>query len=340
MGCNPSLFYGEWTWWSTVPCGVGPENTFAPSTVQEWSASSILRTTTAAIGGGVDAFSVQVRFQQSDVPELESAYSSFFGTRDSIFPTTTGSTQGATGSQTPAPQSNGLSKGAQTGIGVSVAIVVLATALIGACLFYRHKRGQKRARPTVGEDRNPDAVDNTIHGLYAKAELDATNQQRAAAHPGIGQNLSVYPAAELEAGNYATRAYQHSEPQVAQPAPVAELDAIPEIDTNTASHSGQPTQPLPQRWEHQEPSSASATHPEASLGPPTAILSIDGATDALGPSTTPKNAADEDEDEDEEVLRRRIQRIKAERERLDRINELAQLEDELERKLLTRRNPG
>jgi hypothetical protein len=330
--------------WSTVPCGVGFENTFAPSTVQEWSASSILRTTTAAIGGGVDAFSVQVRFQQSDVSELESAYSSFFGTRDSIFPTTTGSkqrsTQGATGSQTLAPQSNGLSKGAQTGIGVSVAIVVLATALIGACLFYRYNRGQKRARPTVGEDRNPDAVDNTIHGLYAKAELDATNQQRAAAHPGIGQNLSVYPAAELEAGNYATRAYQHSEPQAAQPEPVAELDAIPEIDTNTASHSGQPTQPLPQRWEHQEPSSASAAHPEASLGPATAILSIAGATDAPGPSTTPKNAADENEGENEEVLRHRIQRIKAERERLDRINELAQLEDELERKLLTRRNPG
>jgi hypothetical protein len=50
-----------------------------------------------------------------------------------------------------------------------------------------------------------------------------------------------------------------------------------------------------------------------------------------------QNPATTEEDESEEALQRRIQRVKTERERLAKIDELSKLEEELERKLAAKR---
>jgi len=307
MSCNPSSLYSHWQWWTTVPCGVGGTNTFGPSNVQEWSSTSLLGTTTAGAGGGVDAFSVQVRFQSTDIPVLASAYFSFFSSTDSIFPTTaitnlpSQSTYEATVTVTAAStaQPHGLSTGAKAGIGVAVTIMVLSMGLIGAYLFFRRRKVQQRTAATVNVDRN-------LHGMYTKPEL--------------------------EAGDYsAKKTYQNPETQVA------------ELEANSTIPPYQQTQTLPQSREHRESTTASAADPEASsssLQSPNMTLLGENSTDAPAPAPSTMNPSSVNEDENEESLRRRIQRIKDERQRLGRINELAKLEDELERKLLAKRDPG
>lgn len=305
MSCNPSSLYSQWPWWTTVPCGTGTPNTFGPSNVQEWSSASLLGTTTAMTGGGVDAFSVQVRFQNTDIPMLASAYFSFFSSADPIFPTTTitnlptQSTHEATVTVTTVAtfQHHGLSTGAQAGIGVAVTIIVIALILIGAYLFFRRRKARQLAAATVN-------VDCGFQGLHTKPELEAGD-------------------------NSAKKKYQIPETQIA------------ELGANSNTPLGEQTQILPRSREHQESATTSAADPEtpsSSLQSPNAALLAANSADAPAPATSAMNPSSEEESE--ESLRHRIQRVKEERQRLGRINELAKLEDELERRLLAKREPG
>src|SRR5947199_361219 len=81
-----------------------PDSAFPPW----WSTYSCASSFTPGWAGGVNAFSVQVRFQSSDLAAF---------TKAAISPTTVTDTTTA------------LSTGAQAGIGVAVAIVVLALLL-------------------------------------------------------------------------------------------------------------------------------------------------------------------------------------------------------------------
>ena len=177
MTCNPSALLQEWPWWSTLPCGVGPLNTFPGSTVvQEWSSTSQLGSITVGNRGGVDAFSVQVRFQSTDIPTLSSAYLSFFSSPNTLFQTSTNpsfltqppsATNGrVTITTTSVPQSQGLPIGAKAGIGVAVAIALVALLLLGAFVYLR--RGQRKPAPMETMRKSIDA-----HGPYMKPELEA-----------------------------------------------------------------------------------------------------------------------------------------------------------------------
>ena len=119
---------------------------------------------------------------------------------------------------------------------------------------------------------------------------------------------------------------------------------IAELDVNSNTPLGEQTQILPRSREHQESATTSAAAPEtpsSSLQSPNAALLTANSADAPAPTTSAMNPSSEKEEESEESLRHRIQRVKEERQRLGRINELAKLEDELEsRGFSAKREPG
>src|SRR5262249_37904195 len=103
--------------------------------------------------GGVNAFSVQIRFQATD------------------FASTTTSNSNSTGAITDA-QPPGLSTGAKAGIGVGVAIGVLALLLLGALLLGALLLRRRKRKPKT--DQTP-VTDQTPYGIDTKQELDGTS---------------------------------------------------------------------------------------------------------------------------------------------------------------------
>jgi LPXTG-motif cell wall-anchored protein len=144
------VFY---TWWSTYSCGSPVSAGQLSTTIQEYSSRSLIGLFTPTNARGVNAFSVQVRFQSSDFPT---------STKTSTTPPT------VTVTTTILSQPQGLSTGAQAGIGVAVAIVVFALLLLGAFLYFRRRRRQRQPAPT-----EPPRSDYDTRGLYTKPELEA-----------------------------------------------------------------------------------------------------------------------------------------------------------------------
>lgn len=140
-------------WWSTYSCASSVSDGQLSTTILEYSSSSLIGFLTPTAGGGVNAFSVQVRFQSSDFPT---------STKTSTTPST------VTVTITAPPQPQGLSTGARAGIGVAVAIIVLALLLLGAFLYFLRRRRQRQPAPT-----EPPRPDYDTHGLYTKPELEA-----------------------------------------------------------------------------------------------------------------------------------------------------------------------
>jgi LPXTG-motif cell wall-anchored protein len=161
-----SVFY---QWWNTYSCGSPVSAGQLSTTIQEYSSSSLIGLFTPTGVGGVNAFSVQVRFQSSDFPT---------STKTSATPPT------VTVTTTAPSQPQGLSTGAQAGIGVAVAIVVLALLLLGAFLYFRRRR---QRQPALTE---PPRSDYDTHGLYTKPELEADDVPKnkpPAAEPQIAE---------------------------------------------------------------------------------------------------------------------------------------------------------
>jgi hypothetical protein len=162
--------YVFYTWWSTYSCGSPVSTGQLSTTIQEYSSSSLIGFFTPTGAGGVNAFSVQVRFQSSDFPT---------STKTSTTPPT------FTVTPTVPSQHQGLSTGAKAGIGVVVAIVVLALLLLGAFLYFRHRQRQRHPAPT-----EPPRSDYDAYGLYTKPELEADNipkNKPPAAEPQIAE---------------------------------------------------------------------------------------------------------------------------------------------------------
>jgi hypothetical protein len=184
--------------------------------------------------------------------------------------------------------------------GIGVAVAIIVIALILIGVYLFRRR---KARQLAAATVN---VDCGFQGLHTKPELEAGD-------------------------NSAKKMYQIPKTQIA------------ELGANSNIPLGEQTQILPRSREHQESATTSAADPETpspSLQSPNAALLTANSAGAPAPATSGMNPSSEEEEESEESLRHRIQRVKEERQRLGRINELAKLEDELERRLLAKREPG
>lgn len=91
--------------------------------------------------------------------------------------------------------SQGLSTGAQAGIGVAAACVLILLVILGAYLcMHRHKR-QKSATETTHVDRD-------VPGLYMKPELEAPTTSNQVSQAGVAEldaPMGAARRAELEA---------------------------------------------------------------------------------------------------------------------------------------------
>ena len=220
------------------------------------------------------------------------------------FVSTTNSNPHATGPVTPSlsitssatgsvTQSPSLSTGAKAGIGVGVAIGVLALLLLGALLIRRRRRKPRTDQTPVTEQ--------TPYGIDTKQELDGTS--------------------------YATPKVKDVSP------PVAEVDAAePHTQANLAS-----TEPSPLVAPHARsedavelPSLAASRVVNSSVAYPQELA--DAVPETRSAVSAPHEARLR-EVEGEHDIQQQIKRIREEKERLTRINELERLEAELQERL-------
>jgi hypothetical protein len=134
-------------------------------------------------GAGINAYSVQIRWQITDRETTTTSSGPPASTPGS--PNTASSTSSITTSPTPSPSQSGISTGAAIGIGVSIPIIFFAI-LFGLFVFWRKRRSKSLPAPaaTVADPTNPP---------WWKPELDAEGK---AIKPYEARELQ--PAAELD----------------------------------------------------------------------------------------------------------------------------------------------
>jgi hypothetical protein len=113
--------------------------------------------------GGLNAFSVQVRFQSTDAAVFSAALYGLSSPAASPTVSPTVSAKISTPAISSSNKDRGLSVGARAGVGISVALVVIAL-ILGAFLLYR----RRKARPSTSSN-----AEHGAHGLYLKPELDS-----------------------------------------------------------------------------------------------------------------------------------------------------------------------
>ncbi|KAI2633158.1 hypothetical protein GGS26DRAFT_69103 [Hypomontagnella submonticulosa] len=145
-----SEIHSVYTWQSTLGCAFSfTGNWSATVTIIDAQGSTTIDTSLRDNGGAIGAYSVQVRFQESDLTTTASSSSS------SISPINaqtapTGSAPSETPSA-PASSSGGLSSGAAAGIGVGCAVAAIGLAAVAIFLFLRkRKRRLAEAQPLTG----------------------------------------------------------------------------------------------------------------------------------------------------------------------------------------------
>jgi hypothetical protein len=140
-----------------------------------WSAGAIAttqsNTLTSAYTFNVNAYSVQVRFQQTDQAVLSAASA---GSTSSSSSSSNSSTS-AQNTSTSGVSSHKLSVGAQAGIGVSVAVFILALVALGACLVLRRRKHRNKNGPleNMAYKNGPQYVHP---GMYGQQELEASQR--------------------------------------------------------------------------------------------------------------------------------------------------------------------
>lgn len=113
---------------------------------------------------GPNAYSVQVRWQQSDLQPVTTTPTSSAAQTSS---------SGAVSSSSSSSSNNGLSTGAKAAIGVVIPIVVVAAAIIGALIYRRKKKTTRTNQPVQNtyEQSKPE-----LSGTSAFAQRETTIQ--------------------------------------------------------------------------------------------------------------------------------------------------------------------
>ena len=281
------------------------------------ASSTFLSTTTLASSNAIEAVPLIVMWQSSDLSLLgQNTGSGITTTTPSSFRTqsTPSPTPTPTGSGGGPSVSSGLSSGAKAGI--SIAIVVFFVALLLTIFFYFRRRG-KRAEAEVAEFQEKPLKPNTheltttanTHELLTKHNLPEMNEQESG-------KLAFVPL------GFAARESQ-----------VHELDP----NSRITSLSSDDVFPSPQEL---------AT-PQLSRKPVSRIVhntESNAASSANFPAAEADKAgierAAENENEEQKLklLKDRIERIREEKLRLSRIQELESLEDQTKREILESQN--
>ncbi|PMD22231.1 hypothetical protein NA56DRAFT_97492 [Hyaloscypha hepaticicola] len=267
-----------------------------PTTLDLYTAGSISGSYTAAFGG-VNAFSVQIRFQATD------------------FVSTTSSNPHATGAVTDA-QSPSLSTGAKAGIGVGVVIGVLALLLLGALLL--RQRGRKPK------------TEQTQYGMDTKQELDGTSY----ATPKV-KDVSP-PVVELDALEpYPDFTYSQPGTRIRDPIASGSFPAggaEPHTQANLTS-----TEPSPLVVPHARSEDAVELPRQVASREVNSSVAYSQELAGAMPETRSAASAPHEarlrEVEGEHDIQQQLKRIREEKERLTRINELERLEAELQERL-------
>jgi hypothetical protein len=201
----------EFAWYSTYSCTSVIANLV--TTIGEYSSGSLQTSyTISAVSsgddGGLNAFSVQVRFQSTDFqPTSTPPITPPPKTLPATVTVTTTSAAGASG---------GLSGGARAGVGVGVVIIVLALALLGALLYLHRQRQRVLMQPA---EPRVDAYDTA-----ARPELESGGilRESPAAYP-YHQPDAMKPVSPPAMPDAASQLYMES-----QYAPAAaEMSAVP-----------------------------------------------------------------------------------------------------------------
>jgi MYXO-CTERM domain-containing protein len=192
-------------------------------------------------------------------------------------------------------QSPGLSTGAKAGIGVGVAIGVLTLLLLGALLLWRRRRKPKT-------DQTP-VTHQTPYGVDTKQELDGTS--------------------------YATPRVKNTSP------PVTELEASEAHSDLTSSQPGtRILDPIASDAQFEDaaklPGLAASSEINSSFTDPQEPA--DAVPETQSTASAPHEVRLREVDEEHDI-RQQIKRIRTEKERLARIDELERLEAELQERL-------
>ncbi|KAI9767711.1 MAG: hypothetical protein M1839_004372 [Geoglossum umbratile] len=296
IGYTCGTYYG-YPWICTSPYIGNPQTTLDLYTAGTKSGSY------TAVFGGVNAFSVQIRFQATD------------------FVSTTNSNLHTTGAATDA-QSSGLSTGAKAGIGVSVAIGILALLLLGALLLMRRQRKPKADQAPVTEQ--------TPYGVDTKQELDGTSYATRTIK-GVSP-----PVVELDASE-AHSNFTSSQPGTRIQDPITSSSfATGGAETQTQANLTS-IEPSPLVTPHaQSEDTVELPGPAASREVNSSVADSQELADAVLEMRSAVSAPHDarlTEVEGEHDIRQQIKRLREEKERLTRINELERLEAELQRRL-------
>ncbi len=145
---------------------------------------------------GINAFGVRIRYASSDFASTASSTSSTAApientkkpatgsTGTSAASTRTGAADNADGNNTDSTTKHGLSAGAKAGIGIGVALGVLALVGAGVFFFYRRRRAAAAGGVAGGPGPDGGAGANPETGFYAKVpqEADSSPAPTSTAH--------------------------------------------------------------------------------------------------------------------------------------------------------------
>ncbi len=271
-----------------------------------WNSGTKLGTSFTTSIGGANAFAVQIRFRATPTP-----------ISSSINPKTTATVTGVDlpVSSTSNAHSHGLSSGAKAGIGVGVTIGLLASLFIlGALLLRRRRRRPEKQNPTV--DRSP-GIDTMPYGIFTKQELDGTSRENGA------MNHASTHRAELDGTEFPGNMV-HLEPGTrTRPLPVSS-------DLTTRSVEAETQIQVQPGSTETAATITPRTQPEDTNEPRS------NADDAVPEKVSPSHGSRPEDVGGEEDIKQQLQRIRDEKERLSRINELERMELALEERLARR----
>lgn len=173
----------QYPWWSTYSCTEAASGfTIPPTPLVVYSSGTPVETQTRTTNGGVNAYSIQVRYQSTDFRAITSPTSTSTSVTTSLTPT-------SSIISTSNGQSSSLSTGAQAGIGVAVGLAGLVLIVIGAFFLLRRLRLQRAIK-----NRKPDTVESRYGGVQSgKTELDATRAVQTMHYSEIDSNKDGTP---------------------------------------------------------------------------------------------------------------------------------------------------
>ena len=274
--------------------------------------------TIIAADGGVNAYSVQVRWQATDTPILSAGLVGIsLGPSSASSASPASSASISTLSATPPV---GLSRSSKAVLGVGISLIVLSLVLIGSFIFLqrrRHRRTHISPNSQVVQD---------VNGLSAIAELEAKQVPQTEHHVAD----SDLPKTAVD-----SRVPQSQNIERPLPEPLQDTTELSSTPWPLTDHIGSSV-------DHHTIQRDSPTTGMQSQGFEVTVMDTDSNSRATqsGNLNLPSGTVIAQGDSDGGAVRKRLEWAKEERELLERINELRKLEKSLESEVTMKREGG